>query len=75
MSSHKRRPLPNWVAQDLSSIIISATIATRELERLLTRLERGETEAAAFPLARASQEVAAILKVATIARNAKKEAT
>ena len=75
MTSHKRRPLPNWVAQDLDAIIMSASVATRELERLLARLERGETQAAAFPLVRISQEVASIRETATIARNAKKEAT
>jgi len=71
MTSHKRRPLPNWVAQDLDAIIMSASVATRELERLLGRLERGETQAAAFPLARISQEIATIRETATIARTRK----
>lgn len=75
MPSHKRRPLPNWVAQDLDEIKMAAEAATRELERLLTRLERGDTQAAAFPVARISQELATISKTATLARNANKEAS
>jgi len=68
MANHKRRPLPNWLCGDLDTIIMASSTIQREIERLLLRLERGETQAAAFPLARIAQENATIRETATIAR-------
>jgi hypothetical protein len=73
MTSHKRRPLPNWVIAHLDAITIDLTVALREYDEMLDKLERGDATVAGIALARMGRRISNALREAQTARHSKQE--